>query len=48
MAEIYVIWHDWTNYHEAVFTDRFQAAAYVRRVRRIGPHRLTRLTIIHY
>lgn len=45
--QIYVIWHDWANYHEAIFTDRHEAAAYIRRVRRIGPQHLTRLTVIH-
>lgn len=45
--DIYVIWHDWANYHEATFTDRKKAADYIRRVRRLGPRSLTRLTVIH-
>lgn len=44
---IYVIWHDWANYHEAEFTDRKAAADYIRRVRRYAPQHLTRLTVIH-
>lgn len=47
MIEIYVIWHDWANYHEATFTNRKEAAAYIRRVRRYAPRHLTRLTVIH-
>lgn len=47
MPEIYVIWHNWANCHGAVFTDRKKAAHYIRRVRRIGPQHLTRLTVIH-
>jgi len=47
MFEIYVIWHDWANYHEATFTDRKKAADYIRRVRRYAPRHLTRLTVIH-
>jgi peptidoglycan/LPS O-acetylase OafA/YrhL len=47
MFSIYVIWHDWANYHEATFTDRKEAAAYIRRVRRLAPRHLTRLTVVH-
>ena len=44
---IYVIWHDWANYHEATFDDRKKAADYIRRIRRYAPDWLTRLTVIH-
>lgn len=47
MFSIYVIWHDWANFHEATFTDRKAAAAYIRRVRRLAPRHLTGLTVIH-
>jgi len=44
---IYIIWHDWANYHEAIFIDRKKAADYIRRVRQYAPNHLTRLTVVH-